>query len=293
MNAPESSNSPLTTAVFTILAGEAEVAFTAHGGVLAKSEVLKKEVEGGWKEGQEKTIRWKDWTVGGVERFLEWLYTGDYQCAYPIDTSEAEEEQTRSLTKKPEEKSDHEIIPARNLYLPGQCKLSKKTKAGEFAEWSEEYWPLSDADYSETFMTHAEMYVMASRYMLDELKSMAWQRLDQACNTIILDSSQEIPIYGNMVALIEYVYKETGASTDNEREPLRRLMKNAGLDRLLTPSEEWAKEFVVDLTDATIEHITDIKAQFHGLGVEKHKLAKSLATAQASLASVKKSRRPN
>lgn len=40
-------------------------------------------LNGGGKEMEEGKIIWPDWTVGGAERFLEWLYTGDYGFPYP------------------------------------------------------------------------------------------------------------------------------------------------------------------------------------------------------------------
>ena len=36
---------------------------------------------------EEEKIIWPDWTVGGAERLLEWLYTGDYGFPYPRPTS--------------------------------------------------------------------------------------------------------------------------------------------------------------------------------------------------------------
>ena len=298
--------------MFTILAGEAEVSFLAHAGVLSKSEVLKKEVEGGWKEGQERTIRWRDWTVAGVERFLEWLYTGDYQCPHPTKVSVPEAEATesdqpatqleppaeedvvitgaQSPVEKPKEKYDRHFIELPDLDGPGYCALTKTTQAGEFDQWiGHQYLRTGELDYSDTFLTHAEIYVMASRYMLDELKSMAWNRLRSVCITVGNPDCGS-PVYSNMVALIEYVYRETGASFDDKDEPLRGLvttfaasrfwqMKSSGLDKLLTSSIQSSNEFAVDLSDK-------VALRVKAMETEGRRLTRTGAVAQTPAASV-------
>ncbi len=44
------------------------------------------QVAGSWKDIAGKDgIDWTSWNVNTVERFLDWLYTGDYRCAYPTE----------------------------------------------------------------------------------------------------------------------------------------------------------------------------------------------------------------
>ncbi|KAL9008712.1 MAG: hypothetical protein Q9173_006192 [Seirophora scorigena] len=96
--------------IFEIYVGPREKAerFSAHAHILSKSEVLKAEVEGPWKEEKERKITWPHWTVGAAERFLEWLYSGDYACPYPVP-------RTKDLDvhkdTAPEENSTHERTP--------------------------------------------------------------------------------------------------------------------------------------------------------------------------------------
>ncbi|KAL8782407.1 MAG: hypothetical protein Q9213_005410 [Squamulea squamosa] len=75
--------------IFEIKAGPTDFAriLHAHEDVLCQSEVLRMIIRGGGKETEEGKITWKDWTVSGSEKFLDWLYTGDYKCPYPVEAS--------------------------------------------------------------------------------------------------------------------------------------------------------------------------------------------------------------
>ncbi|KAL8839761.1 MAG: hypothetical protein Q9170_001632 [Blastenia crenularia] len=78
------STSPLKSQIFEILVGSSAEPFYAHTDVLAKSEVLRQSVHGPWKEKSEARLHWPDWEPSAVEKFLEWMYTGDYTCPYPV-----------------------------------------------------------------------------------------------------------------------------------------------------------------------------------------------------------------
>lgn len=71
------------TPIFEIRAGDTHEVFHAHAGILAQSKVLQKLVAGWASETEERKIIWKEWDADTVEKFLEWLYTGDYTCSYP------------------------------------------------------------------------------------------------------------------------------------------------------------------------------------------------------------------
>ncbi|KAI4125343.1 MAG: hypothetical protein LQ338_004302 [Usnochroma carphineum] len=91
-------HSAFKSPVFEILVGPSAESFYAHADVLSKSKVLKKEVDGLWKESSERKIYWRDWTVSAVEKFLEWLYTGDYVCPYPVKASRGKSSQQKSAS---------------------------------------------------------------------------------------------------------------------------------------------------------------------------------------------------
>lgn len=54
---------------------------------MEKSPVLEAVVNGEWKESSERSIRWEEWDSATVSMFVEWLYTGEYCCVYPVFVS--------------------------------------------------------------------------------------------------------------------------------------------------------------------------------------------------------------
>ncbi|KAI4242013.1 MAG: hypothetical protein L6R40_004240 [Gallowayella cf. fulva] len=144
-----------------------------------------------------------------------------------------------------------------DLHWHGSRALGKLSQAKEFDKWAgHRRWSLDRLDYEDTFMTHAEMYVMACEYMLDELKNMAWQRLRLVLITIGTPKPMSAVI-GNMISLARYVYQETG-KVGEEDEPLRELIVTfAGLyftkfegpefQELIMSSSIGDREFLHDL----------------------------------------------
>ena len=82
--------SAFSSRVFKIVVGPSAKTFYAHADIIGKSDALRMVVQGGGKEMEEGNIVWPDWSVIGAEKFLEWLYTGDYKCPYPSRISEQE-----------------------------------------------------------------------------------------------------------------------------------------------------------------------------------------------------------
>ncbi|KAL8929962.1 MAG: hypothetical protein Q9208_001106 [Pyrenodesmia sp. 3 TL-2023] len=302
------SRSAYTSPFFEILAGPSAVSFNIHAGVLSKSKVLKNEVDGLWKESAERKIHWEQWTVSAVEKFIDWLYTGDYVCPYPIEARKAEsvfatfgdddrnedDRAVRSEIPEPEaiepddpampavegplvewpadpEPSTPEVevvevlkstkprplAPLQDLDWQGCRTLGKLSQAEEFDKWTGHgHWGPDELDYEATFLTHAELYAMANHYMLDELKSMAWQRL-RAVLVSVGKPKPWSPVVDNTVALIKYAYEHTGSSDDSE-EPLRMLLssfvalhltsfKGYEVDDLMLSREAANRDFVLEL----------------------------------------------
>ncbi|KAL8679525.1 MAG: hypothetical protein Q9186_004207 [Xanthomendoza sp. 1 TL-2023] len=248
------NTSTLQSKVFEIVVGPSEESFYVHANILARSEVLKKAVEGSFREREESKIVWPHWTVSAAEAFLEWLYKDDYPCPYPVPVIppvEASEDKTSidTATKRslPEEDVDNDVLPTSTpdsapvakkqkpdapsatlqplseLFWSGPMSPRSISQAEEFDTWTgHQLWSPDQLDYHATFMLHAELYVMGCHYMLDELKGMAWQRL-RAVLVTIGRPSMESNVIGNMIDLVRYVYNETG-QIDEEEEPLRNLI---------------------------------------------------------------------
>lgn len=100
-------NRAYQTPVFEILAGPTEEVFYVHAGILAKSKVLQLQVAGWSLETQERKIRWPQWSADIVEKFLEWLYTGDYTIPIPTEArSVGKPQQVEEESSEPEDEQE-------------------------------------------------------------------------------------------------------------------------------------------------------------------------------------------
>lgn len=297
-----SSTGTFKSQIFEIFVNSSTEPLFVHGAVISKSEVLKKEVEGLWKEGSEKKIRWPHWSVNAAEKLLEWLYTGDYSCPYPIQAPKVERvlvDEDKAVDTKYEiddnggesalpseddsmparldrgrEKTKPSISPQKplqGLKWTGCRELHQKmTQADEFEKWTgHQLWNSSELDYEATFMTHAELYAMASQYMLDELKNMAWQRLRSVLISIGKPTPMS-PILRNFTSLVHFAYQETGETGSGEEDPLRMLLESFAVihftsftgpdfDVLLQPCSGDARDFVRSLMVKTTQQMKHLE----------------------------------
>lgn len=266
----------------------------------------------GWSlEAQERKIRWPQWSADSVEKFLEWLYTGDYSIPLPTkarqvavpqkleaetpgphdderDTDEAveedfpmelqEEEWNRQVPPETYQVPAHRIEKAsvsssaptatptakgpltalKDLEWKGSHAVQTTSGAENFTNHMNDTHLASSKqlDYDATFMTHAILYVIGCEKDLHELKNMAWQRLRSLLVEIGAPETGS-PIIGNMVALIQYTYSETGVS-ELPVEPLRDLVtsyvaihftnfRGAEVDALFSSQAADDREFVVEV----------------------------------------------
>lgn len=289
--------------------------FYAHAGVLAKSCVLEKVVTGWASETQHRKIKWPEWSADIIDKFLEWLYTGDYTIPYPKEVvrpemhdsdvqfhesaeGEAHEEgvapegfpvelqeqewnssaeaepvqqpdSPRALTSYLEPRKTGPLTPLNDLAWEGCRAAEKTTHAETFDPWMLLNNSLYPLDYEATFMTHATLYVIACQKDLADLKNMAWQRL-RALLVEIGAPDAESPIIGNMVALIQYTYRETGVSELPE-DPLRDLVtsyvaiyftkfRGAEVDALFSSRAADDREFVVEIMDKVRQSMENLEA---------------------------------
>ncbi|KAL8959698.1 MAG: hypothetical protein Q9193_003476 [Seirophora villosa] len=296
------STSAFGSPVYEIVAGEVgntKILF-AHADILSKSTVLRAAVQGSFKEKEEQKLTWPHWTIGGAEKFLEWLYTGDYKCSYPSKAGERDEQterikQTLSTETFIRERVEQEIegiyglqlakeltkiidvivgikdqlpvnkAPAegpfkglRDLHWNGLRPLVKLSQAEEYDVWSShQLRSPSELDYQATFMTHAELYIMACHYMVDDLKNQAWQRL-RAVLIRIGTPKADTPVIGNLMMLASYVYENTADTDGDGEEPLRMLvssfsvlhftaMRGDAFAASMLSEKEGDRKFVVDL----------------------------------------------
>lgn len=153
----------------------------------------------------------------------------------------------------------------------GCRKLGKLTQAEEYDKWTgHQLWLPEELDYHEVFTTHAELYVMACTYMVDDLKNMAWQRLRSVLKTT------GVPVPGsalieNLASLIHYTFKQTG-NRGGDEDPLRMLvttfsalhftaMKGPEIDELIMSPSSSDKEFFVALTSRITQQMKYLEAK--------------------------------
>ncbi|KAI4276497.1 MAG: hypothetical protein L6R38_005652 [Xanthoria sp. 2 TBL-2021] len=281
-----------------IRAGPSEEAFYAHADVLKRSEVLKVQVEGSWKDIAGKDgIDWTSWNVNTVEKFLQWLYTGDYKCPYPTETrvsgevvggktadeaygghqygpAESHHDKAVVMTKDqvPETLPTGPLTPLKDLHWDGCQALGKLFQAEEFDKWTgHKLWASHQLNYEATFATHSELYVVACQYMLPELKNMAWQRLRSVLLTIGAPR-QGSHVIKDLVGLITFVYKETTGGYGTH-EPMRELLATFVALNLtnLRGSEEFGvllssndpddREFVAGLMAKVMQKMKDLEGK--------------------------------
>ncbi|KAI4200144.1 MAG: hypothetical protein LQ350_004105 [Teloschistes chrysophthalmus] len=302
--------SVFASVVFQIVVGAEQEVFYAHASQLSKSEVLRKEVEGSWKESEERKIVWSHWSVDAATRVIDWLYTGDYDNIYPCEVKDtkdsvketgatvphgvkrpAEEPPAESPSKKAnggflnlagQKDSSQRTVPVTfpsslaeanpnpwdpqsdintvllQLEAPSPQFIVQKWRNADYKKWRDGR-NLTGMDFEAPFMTHAEIYMMACHYLLDQLKNMAWRRLRSVmCNVGV--PTPESPVTSNLMELIEYVYEETGGSIDTGDEPLRNLVSTfatlyfpaingPALIKLMRLPTQPSEDFVIDLTD--------------------------------------------
>ncbi|KAL8690348.1 MAG: hypothetical protein Q9218_004189 [Villophora microphyllina] len=317
------SSSAFKSEVYQILAGPEAKVFHVHANVLAQSKVLANVVSGNRKESQDKSIVWARWSVSAVEKFLEWLYTGDYKCPYPTKPDAAEPSPQpncnasddlnlgpdhlytepikagyvppRMHGKKGKKTNRYQVPPdchvpepaeaaptadtansaqclprLQDLHWPGCRKLERLSQAEEYEKWTgHQLWRPDELDYEDVFMIHAELYVMACHYIIDDLKNMVWQRL----RSVLVTAGVPVPgtpLIGNLASLVHYTFKETGTDGDHE-DPLRMLVtafaalhftkiKGPETDVLIMSPASSDKEFVVALTSKMAQQMNYLEA---------------------------------
>ena len=288
--------------VFKIFAGSSTQPFFAHADILARSDVLRQLVQGSWKESVEQTIRWTEWDDAGVEKFLEWLYTNDYTCPFPTPVHSPVEEHSpvkenvgevgqpeilvepfdayiaRALTDTTKIQTDateepptkkQKILPLKDLTWSGRKPATKFSQAEEYDKWAgHQLWGLQDFDYGTPFHTHAELYLMGCRYLLDDLRSMAWSRL-RAMLVTIGRPPPGSPVTMNIMALILDVYDKLDDSVDKV-EPLKDLLATfvvqnftafqaSGIEDWATSENKTAREFIAGLMSKLMLRVEELE----------------------------------
>ena len=161
------------------------------------------------------------------------------------------------------------LLPLKDLSWNGKAKATKLTQSEEFEKWSNKrLWISEELDYGATFSTHAEIYVMGRRYMLDELSNMAWDRLRAVLQTI------DRPIAGsrvitNVMNLVLDTYDKIG-NPDGGEEPLKELIttfvalnstafQGSGIEDWANSENSTARDFIADLMGKLMLRVKELE----------------------------------
>lgn len=231
-----------------------EVRFTVQQEAVARhSESLKVMMQGHMKEAQDGVATLQDVDKATFVRFLEYVYTGDYNVPQPTKAAEdvptgakqvrsswPEEDggdgeleiddpydcqrsfgfghgYTKSSAKKGKNVSKSLKSPSRQLAQPTTEVVIKPALP------TNSITARNGTDFlsgQKLFMSHAKIYVFAHLYAINDLKTLTARRLDQALHPFKLPSTTLIRTSG-IPELIRYVYNHTPDAEDGKANILR------------------------------------------------------------------------
>ena len=143
------------------------------------------------------------------------------------------------------------------------------SQAEEYDKWAgHQLWGPQRLDYTAPFNTHAGLYLMGCRYLLDDLRSMAWSRLRAILVTIGRPPPGSLVIT-NIMDLILDVYDKLDDSVDDV-EPLEDLLATfvvqnftafqaSGIEDWATSENKTASEFIAGLMSKLMLRVEELE----------------------------------
>jgi hypothetical protein len=258
------------------------------------SRPLDRTINGQMAEAQQGFAVLEDVDEGTFRRFLEWAYKGYYKAAdieldatipispvpsdqkecettgwtegHPSDDIPAEELNHPTLSTEPPEDLDWEI--------PKQRKKARNPKTSRALKESflrREYTirrevisiPQTRAnrgaheDYTEVFLSHAQLYVFAETYDIQPLKTLALEELHRTLAVYNLHRRRT----GDIIALLRYVYANTIVSARGG-EDLRTLLKDyVGYEMSTLVKDEEFSELMLEDGGALLRDFMKVMAK--------------------------------
>lgn len=207
------------------------------------------------------------WDTDTMGRFVEYIYTGDYQSPDPVPlATPVTSPQTSSSgssaalpgslptlqTRGAADRSGppRPLTPLSKCFPAGPDPPQKLSAAAIFA--GKDFDPLKH-DFEEVFLAHAKLYAMALKLEVEPLCTLTLQRLLKTLINIgTVQSSSSVP--GNFAELARYIYSHT----NNEEDPLRRIISQFAALNITSLQTKEMKEligeggdFATDLAEKT------------------------------------------
>jgi hypothetical protein len=253
------TSSFLATPVYTIAAGPERKEFTVHSGLLSSnSDTLRELVTGQRKTLSSRTIAWEQWDEGTVGRFVQWLYTKEYQVPAPKAAAIRSRRSSGLDTRRPRPTSRLFVEAMANSFGPSPPSTPSPPSSVLSDPASSSATPPRPAsspatpprpasaptipddaplDYDEPFLAHAKLYALAQFANITPLKLQCINRL-----AALLDEIRWIErcstAADNFVKLARYVYENTDSLAHRE-ESLRVVVSSFAafnFERLDCPS---------------------------------------------------------
>ena len=240
------SNALFTGPLFDVVTESDGKSFVAHAGVLSQCDKLKAIIDGDWKDSKERRIVLLDWDADTVGRLIEWLYRGHYSWPLPKGTQEELPEPKSHTPPPPERQSlaikmnpnylspapggmnDRPLTPLANQRVFEMNTPHPQSSTSSMNSWRNQV-SLKDFDFEDVMLVHAKVYCLADYMLLPQLQALAHQCLNKVLQSITV-ISPDLPVIGNLVTLIEYVYANTASPPEektingDKEEPLRKLI---------------------------------------------------------------------
>lgn len=211
------------------LTAEAGRRFVVHEEILASQSQRLKDIIDAFTATEPKPVReipLDNWDADTVGRFVEYIYTGDYQSPDPVLPSTpvmTPEGSNQSVGSSGQSLVDATLVPTTPGEVEEKCTLTplvrpltplsecfpdgpdplRKSSAAE--TFAAKYFDPSEHDFEEVFLAHAKIFALAWEFDVEALQKLAVQRLLRTF--INIDSFQpDWPVASNFVELARYAY---------------------------------------------------------------------------------------
>ncbi|RTE75464.1 hypothetical protein BHE90_010070 [Fusarium euwallaceae] len=213
----------LTSDFFRFLVGPERKQFFMHSSAVAcQSQALEKLVNGDMREACERCAIWCEVEPDTFIRFSQYAYTGDYRAAQPHTREGMGLKQCFPPPSPSPPPKSKKIRKVKTFSSGGNMAVPTKDKDlwSQFKRLYPEPAPDHEAedntpedDFSEVFLSHARLYVVADCYGISALKVLCLRKLHQALERFTVYEEA----IGDIAQLVSFCYEHT-VEPDDLRE---------------------------------------------------------------------------
>ena len=214
------------------------------------------------------------------DRFVQWMYKGFYEPGEPFDRPPAKSSQGKKaitvenfissdlerLTSRVDDKSEVGVFSAKKRLKKAKYEIesqieipkSKFTSRDELKVTFLRRKPVarrtcidirpqrpnekSNEDYSEVFLSHAQLYVFAEKYDIQDLKMLALDNLHDVLTVYTLYEERT----GDIITLLRYVSENTGEPVEGNEDLRTLLGLYVGFEMDMLMKDEGFRNVMID-----------------------------------------------